>query len=263
MDSKSVVLISSCSLDIQSKLIPFHSSGKLQLDALQLTSQCISPSFQTLVFTQNIADSSSSVTLSNTFLSNLVLIPSLSTFLSSGTSSSQSITRSSFYNITLADPFLSYSTLTPTENEECIMDSVCIQDSQETFYGILCSGLTQKTLSSFSAANSSFERCIREFNPHSFHSHFIHQHSLSSHSNDAYESNCSITNFENTCKNLTQPGKQILAGKNTFTSCSFSCKTKGNGGALYFSPQSSQSETSLTVNKCKFEDCQTIYNDSA
>ena len=255
LDCKSVILISACSLDVQSKLVPFHSSGKLKLDAIQLTSQFISHSLHTLVLTQDNPDSTSSVILSNTILTDIVLSPSLGTFLSTGPLSTQSITHSSFQNITLSDPSSSSSTLPLTENDECLLNSVDIQDSQETFYGILCSGLTQKTLYSFSSTNSSFERCIREFHPLSLHSYISATHSFSSRSNDAEESNCIITTIHSTCTNLTLPGKQTLAGKNTFTLCTFSCKTKGNGGALYFDSQPSQSQSSLEVQNCTFLDC--------
>ena len=258
LDSKSVLSISSCFLDVQSKIIPFHSSGTLKLDALHFISQFTSPSLQTLVLTQDDPDSSSSVTLSNTILTDIVLSPSLGTFILSGPCSSQSITHSSFHNITLSDPFSSNSLLPQTQNEECNMDSVNIQDSQETFYGILCSGLTPKTISSFSATNSSFEKCIREFNPLSFHSYFTSTHTLSLRSNDANISNCNITDEQSTCPDLAPPGKQTLSGKNTFTYCSFSCKTKGDGGAIILSSAISSSEVSLTIENCSFKSCQAL-----
>ena len=129
LDSKSLLLISSCYINLQSKFIPFHSSGKLNLDALHLTLQSSSPSLGTLVLTQDNTDSSSSVTLSNTILTDIVLSPSLGTFLSSGTLTTQSITHSSFHNFTLSNLSSFYSTLPLTENDECIMDSVSIQNS--------------------------------------------------------------------------------------------------------------------------------------
>ena len=115
---------------------------------------------QTLVYSDN---ENSQVILKNSQLSDILLYANEGTFLSRGISNTQQLINTAFNNMTLREtsahaPF--------TFVDECIMNGISINNSQETFYGVLCSGLTEKTTNTFTCSNSSFIKCIRTFNPH-------------------------------------------------------------------------------------------------
>ena len=120
--------------------------------------------------------------------------------------------------------------------------------SIDTFYGIICSGLTDKTTLSFISSNSSFTECMRN---HQLTSSFSNN-SLSCSTSPYYD--CTFT-------------PSFLPEYSTstvFTSCQFSSlSSSGNGGAISYS----QSGAIITISSSQFYNCQAtiggaIYADS-
>ena len=121
------------------------------------------------------------------------------------------------------------------------LTSSSVTNSTDTFYGILCSGLTGKTKQSFIASNSSFSECVRK-----------HHISFSSNT-DIFD--CTTTtgnNCVNTTRNTLQVGRPHIVHSCIFQSISSSVS---NGGVLYLHDTSRSTTTSLTVDCCIFNTC--------
>ena len=116
-----------------------------------------------------------------------------------------------------------------------------IIQSTDTSYGILSSGLTEKTKFTFISSNSSFSECAR--NQHFFH----HQNTI--------PDGCSSSEISS-CISIS---RTILQGGEThsFLSCYFLSVSSSfpSGGALYLHSDSSADSTSLRVEHCLFDTC--------
>ena len=120
-----------------------------------------------------------------------------------------------------------------------------VTHSTDTFYGILCSGLTDKTPLSFISSNSSFSECERNHNN-------IYSITLN---NDDNAPQCTIDDQTPTNKECSTSSRNDLnQNKNyKFTFCIFSNLNGGNnyGGAI----KCTGSNSRLSINKCTFTDC--------
>ena len=114
--------------------------------------------------------------------------------------------------------------------------SSSVTHSTDTFYGIICSGLTDRTKLSFTSVNSSFSECVRK---HSLSS-LAFVSSISNDSPDTCRENCSFTR-----------DRLTLSSSATFTSCEWKSCEGNKGGAIY----TNKAGTSLTITLSYFEDC--------
>ena len=117
-----------------------------------------------------------------------------------------------------------------------ICTSSSVTHSTDTFYGILCSGLTEKTRLSFTSSNSSFYECLRSntyciFPARNHHLSFAH----------------SVSNME-----LITSHQDPHDGKeHTFTDTFFKCKNdNGCGGAIDLT-----NGGDLVIQRCIFDKC--------
>ena len=99
----------------------------------------------------------------------------------------------------------------------------------EYFYGIICSGLTDKTKLSFSSSNSSFSNCVRK-------SKLIPPSKL-------------LSNKDLTTQQIST--REGLHETSSFISCSFVCESSFAGGTIYITGSS----CSLFVSLCTFDHC--------
>ena len=115
--------------------------------------------------------------------------------------------------------------------------------STDTFYGIICSGLTDKTSLYFIATNSSFSECVRKRIAQN-----IFLHSFSSSSN----TDCTGQPYEGCQFNADHPVLS-LSSSTSFLSCTFTLLSSPySGGAISFT-----SGNSLTISDCIFTSCTT------
>ena len=127
------------------------------------------------------------------------------------------------------------STLTDT----CTLTSSSVTHSTDTFYGILCSGLTHKTKLSFTSSNSSFIECVRNYNAFILPSLHNAQSLCNSGTSLQAMHTCSVSQRE-------------LTGTHTFQYVYFKqCVSPSNGGAIH----STTSSTVLNIENCEFTDC--------
>ena len=117
--------------------------------------------------------------------------------------------------------------------------------SLDSFYGILCSGLTEKTKLSFISSNSSFTECkTNHLSGHSFFSSF------SSHRNSA----CSPSPIED--QQVSNENCTYYSGSHTFINCSWdNAESINTGCAIYFLLYSPDSSASLNIKRCSFFHC--------
>ena len=121
-----------------------------------------------------------------------------------------------------------------------------ITHSTDTFYGIICSGLTDKTRLSFTSSNSSFTECVKINNKmSSFHKY-----------NNDHIPECTIDDEAPTAPECTISGRNSLSHnhKYHFKFCTFSNlnAASNNGGAIYLPEGAYQSSTSLEVSDSIF-----------
>ena len=125
--------------------------------------------------------------------------------------------------------------------DNCPLTSSSITHSTDSFYGILCSGLTDKTILSFISSNSSFTECVRKQIPfyHFLFNNIIH---------------CRDQTFSSDirCKHTGSPISDS-SGIHTFTNDDFKdCySSNDHGGAI----KCTGSNTELIVTGCTFTDC--------
>ena len=129
--------------------------------------------------------------------------------------------------------------------------------STDTFYVVICSGLTAKIRVSFIASNASFIECERKRIIHSHHKHNDTNNNL----NNNYRTRHSLLSSLEINEPCTDPTwtnciitiHNDLTNKNyTFSSCIFSNVYAGrSGGAIY----ASGGATNLIVKDCTFSDC--------
>ena len=116
----------------------------------------------------------------------------------------------------------------------------------DTFYGILSSGLTEKTKLSFSSSNSSFTHCVRKHNPH-----YLASSSNTYGVTDDLHWWMDELFSDNTKKPISSSSTE---GDYSFTSCTFTTLTSdSNGGAIFFSLSGT-----LTISSSIFELCSNI-----
>ena len=221
-DEPSHLFVSSCFL---SSKIPFSSSGHIKLDNIRISDA------QTLVLSNN---QNSELILKNTKISNILLPINSGTFISTGRSKEQKIIDTEFYNVTLTEPPTNTVHTPFTFVDECIMNGISIKNSEETFYGVLCSGLTDKTALSFISSNSSFSECVR---PYYF----------------PFSSSPPNTDCLPDCinKHFRSLRFSLPSDSTSFSFCSWEDCLGEPGGAIY----SSSAGASITVNSCIFNKC--------
>ena len=119
--------------------------------------------------------SESSIVLTNSAFDSICIPIGENTFIASGEVEKSEINNVAFSNITLEhadDNGGGGISTTLASTLECIMNSVSVSRSEDTFYGVLCSGLTEKTKGSFMCTNSTFSECVRK-RTRSFHHHDV------------------------------------------------------------------------------------------
>ena len=172
--------------------------------------------------------------MKNIKLSDIPLHANEGTFLSHGVSKTQEIINSQFINITVCEDA---GNAPVTFADECLMETVSITNSAETFYGLLCTGLTEKTKNTFTCTNSSFFGCGRQQNP------------VLSLSNAGCSSNPYTSCFTMQRKILDSSGTY------SFTNCKWkNCKSPSDndrGGAICCSTP----EVFISITMCTFIDC--------
>ena len=116
----------------------------------------------------------STISAQNCSFNSLCIPIGENTFIESGEIEKSEINNVAFSNITLehADDNGGGISTTLTSTLECIMNSISVNGSEDTFYGSICSGLTEKTSRSFSCINSTFTVCVRK-RTRSFHHHDV------------------------------------------------------------------------------------------
>ena len=107
------------------------------------------------------------------------------------------------------------------------------------FYGILCTGLTEKTKLSFMSSNSSFTECVRKHDIVTVSSSFL------------ANSNCDGPTYLS-CT-FTQVNLTSLYTSATFTSCVWTNCQSQNGGGIYLNVTSSS--VTLSLNQSEFYSC--------
>ena len=114
-----------------------------------------------------------------------------------------------------------------------------------SFSGILCSGLTEKTKLSFTSSNSSFIECVRIINPSS---------------SNSLVSGC-ITTASALCVNTSRNTLQ-LNHDHSIISCEFTSISSlvQRGGVIYLSSSSDSDTSTLRINTCLFQHCNTTGN---
>ena len=127
--------------------------------------------------------------------------------------------------------------------------SSSVTHSTDTFYGILCSGITAKTNLSFTSSNSSFSECVRK--------HHICQSNTITYQDTENNIIVSAENhhFENATETVnnnthTSPGRVRLTASATFMSCEWKQCSAGHGGGIFF-----LSTGTLTVKDSSFTSC--------
>ena len=127
--------------------------------------------------------------------------------------------------------------------DENDMNDALIDTYEEIFYGILCSGLTEKTRLSFTSSNSSFSECVRNHNHHSLT--FLPN---TSHVSD--DLHC--WKDEDFADNNKKPiSSSSTEGDYFFTSCTFTGLTSANnGGAILFTLSGTLTITLSTFTSC-------------
>ena len=110
--------------------------------------------------------------------------------------------------------------------------------SVDTFYSILCSGITKKTKVSFNSSNSSFAECVRKHTPSSLSSSFL------------ANSNCALPTY--TDCSFTQVNRTSLSSSASFTLCRWTKCESDDGGGIYLKAGSS---VTLSVTTCDFYEC--------
>ena len=118
------------------------------------------------------------------------------------------------------------------------------------FYGIICSGLTDKTKLSFASSNSTFIECVRK--PSSQSNTISYQddrHTIIIGADNHHFENTSAIVNDNTHKS---PGHLTLTTSATFTSCVWRKCEASNGGGIYLKAGTA---ISLSVIKGEFYSC--------
>ena len=125
-----------------------------------------------------------------------------------------------------------------------ILTSSSIAHSTDTFYGIICSGLTDKTRLSFISSNSSFSECVRiHLLPKNYY--FLHNSECTPDSQKCWKS----TSFNNDTKPV-QPSS--TTAEYDFSFCEWDhCSSNGNGGGICCS----MSGNTISLSNCAFNSC--------
>ena len=128
-----------------------------------------------------------------------------------------------------------------TLTDTCTLTSSSVTHSTDTFYGILCSGLIDKTQLLFTSSNSSFSQYLS--NIHLQHTQFTKEIN-----DNPY---CSSQTISGRCVYHTHPSLPT-SGPYLFIDTDFlSCSSSSNGSAISCSKPSA----SLTVERCTFDSC--------
>ena len=119
--------------------------------------------------------------------------------------------------------------------------------STDTFYGILCSGLTTKTKLSFSSSNSSFTECVRKHKASLIQSyHGINNSDCSHYSAESQRCMYSHTHVE-----WSQRGEYLFEHSDFLE-----CESESNGGAILVEgTEDTVDQITLQVTDCTFIRC--------
>ena len=120
------------------------------------------------------------------------------------------------------------------------LTSSSIYHSTETFYGIICSGLTSKMKRSFISSNSSFTECLRKDGPSLY---FL---SNSNVNDDNCRTNCTFDDHQ-----VSLPST-VADAEYEFFSCTWKQCSESCGGAILCTYCTG---SSLTVTRCYFSSC--------
>ena len=134
--------------------------------------------------------------------------------------------------------------------------SSSVTHSTDTFYGIICTGLTGKTTFSFVSSNSSFSECLRRL---TLSSSFYSSPSFSL----SFNGDCDSSPYEECIFSHTL---SRFSSSASFKFCTFdTLSVDGNGGAISFSQASSflTVEDSLFIHCTSSQNGGAIYTDSA
>ena len=209
------------------------SHSKITLNALRLKDTL---SISTLVDSL----SESSVVLQNGSYDSLHIPLGENTFIGSGAIERAEMKNVLFSNITVDGDENSGADIlnSHTSTEECSMNGVSLKNSEETFYGVLCSGLTAKTRDIFTCSNYSFLHCTRKYDP-SFTRKTEHN------------SNCAGPSYEGCPFSGSNP--PTLSTATTFTQCQFADMTASNGaGSAIYGKGTSYN---VKITSCVFKNC--------
>lgn len=205
-------------------------------------------------------DPISSVELSSSSLSDIPIASGFGTFLSQGLAETQIVRDSVFSNLTKHDT-TEEGDVTFVRN--CVMEGSIMMDSEDTFYGLIVSGLSCKTTASFHATNSTFMNCMRQdpISPELLRSRLEQNGECPS----SQYPGLTTTNQSYSCSLVLDPGFGH-ADSYTFVTCTFTtCSTDGSGGAIYLTQSSilHSNPDGLTLRKCTFTGCIATYHGGA
>ena len=114
--------------------------------------------------------------------------------------------------------------------------------STDTFYGIICSGLSKKTQLSFTSSNSSFTECERKY-------------SLYTLSSFPSNNNCYSSPYKECQFSPHSQEPSLSTAFVTFISCTFNDFISSSGAAICFT-----SGDTLSVDQCSFTDCKSTHS---
>lgn len=160
----SLVKISSCKL-IMDRLLytPFCSYGKLVIDNILIDSGSEVVSFISCLRDwrkEKSTNEESLVVMENTCIDNVKVAGSSGTLLSSGNTFEQDVKFCNFYNITTS--FLkTFMDDSGSNSFHCNIKGSNMNNVEDFLYGRIITGLTEKTVMSFTSFNCSYDNCFR------------------------------------------------------------------------------------------------------
>ena len=264
-DSSSVTITSSeiCALPYQS--VPFTLSGKLHLSSITLTvpkgtlkhlPALVNHSY---AFSDTPYQSLSVIDVADSSFSDLLIDAHTGPFVSCGTGTMQRISDTIFRNISLSDTpsnpdsqTASFRNRLDTAIEECEVSRSTVIHCSDTVHGLLFTGVSDKTTSSFKCFNTTFSSCRRDRFPFSLRTQMIASQ-LNNYLNAESNESCSSANVSD----CTYSSRVTQSCSCQFEHCIFThCSSSSNGGALFVSTSSGEYvtcsiiDTSFSYNYC-------------
>ena len=178
-----------------------------------------------IISIRTLVDSLSESTISaqNCAFNSICIPVGENTFIGSGELEKSEMKNVVFSNITLELHESSSEAVTNrhTATAECLMNSVSVSRSEDTFYGVICAGITDKTGGSFTCTNSTFVECERNDNT---------SHSMS----NAVPSCTSTTLSSSTRCQYSDLSFRYTSDSHTFINVNFKdCSSTDDGGVIY------------------------------